>query len=107
MVVMLADQPYVTVDILNHIVDCYRESLREGRDIRCIASSCQGTIGPPILFSYQLFPILLSRLHGDEGVRRLWINGALLPDVMLELVDARVFQDIDTMNEYRHFLSSG
>lgn len=62
--VLLCDQPHVTPDLIDQLIDARREH----RTIA--ASSYGGTLGPPALFGPELFPELM-RLQGDHGAKTL------------------------------------
>ncbi|HWP81720.1 MAG TPA: nucleotidyltransferase family protein [Bacteroidota bacterium] len=61
--IMLADQPLISADTLNAIIDPYRTG---GRKI--VASEYSGTIGVPALFDKQFFPEL-TNVTGDSGAK--------------------------------------
>ena len=64
-VVMLCDQPLVSVPAIDALVQAYRSG---GKPI--IASAYDGILGVPALFDRRLFPELLA-LEGEEGARRI------------------------------------
>jgi hypothetical protein len=61
----LADQPLVTADDINTLVEVYR---RTGKSI--VASEYAGTSGAPMVLSKRLFAEVAA-LNGDEGAKRL------------------------------------
>lgn len=62
-VVLLADQPFVTADAIDRLI----ETAGAG-PWRIVASAYHGTVGPPVYFHRALFPELLT-LEGDRGAR--------------------------------------
>ena len=64
-VIMLCDQPLVSVPAIDALVQAYRSG---GKPI--IASAYDGILGVPALFDRRLFPELLA-LEGEEGARRI------------------------------------
>lgn len=62
-VVLLADQPRVTSEIIDRLIDVH---LQEGK--RIVASAYQGVVGVPALFDGALYLELLT-LEGDGGAR--------------------------------------
>jgi len=65
LLLMLADQPLVTAEHLNNLLDEW-----SGRDDEIVASAYAGTVGPPALFARGVFTDLM-RLSGDAGARAL------------------------------------
>lgn len=98
-VVMLADQPFVPVSMLNDLVTTYRCRERDDRETLCVAASYQGIPRPPVLFSYRLFSSL-KLFQGDEGARRLLRGGDSVSTVIIEYSAPDFFRDIDTPAEY-------
>ncbi len=62
-VILLADQPRITSEIINRLIGVY---LQEGK--RIVASTYQGVVGVPALFDRALYLELLT-LEGDGGAR--------------------------------------
>ncbi|WP_017721223.1 nucleotidyltransferase family protein [Kamptonema formosum] len=67
-VIMLCDQPFVSAESINKLVDTYSLS---GQPI--VASEYAGTLGVPALFSRRLFSELAS-LSGDRGAKDIIRN---------------------------------
>ncbi|MFP4505897.1 MAG: NTP transferase domain-containing protein [Cyclobacteriaceae bacterium] len=64
-IVMLCDQPYVSVDLLEKLVHTYHKSHKP-----IIASAYRGTMGVPAYFHRSYFD-RLSQLEGGTGARKL------------------------------------
>lgn len=64
-ILMVCDQPYVSANLLNELIDKHLES---GQSI--IASSYENTLGTPALFHKSLFNEL-SNLEGETGAKTL------------------------------------
>jgi len=62
-VIMLCDQPLLTPQTLNALIDAFQE-----RRSTLVASEYAGIMGVPALFSFALFPELLA-LRGENGAR--------------------------------------
>ncbi len=86
-----ADQPLLTSQVVNTIVQRYRET-----DAGIIASEFAGTRGSPVLFDRKHFDEL-SRLTGEQGGRALL---AQYPVERVEFADARWGIDVDTIADY-------
>jgi molybdenum cofactor cytidylyltransferase len=98
-VVLLADQPFVSVEMINHLLQTFRDGEGQQQPLDYVASSHQGLLQPPILFSHTLFPLLLT-LQGDEGARRIIRVNDGLHGTCIEFANARLFQDVDTPFDY-------
>jgi molybdenum cofactor cytidylyltransferase len=62
-VILLADQPLVTSDVIDAVIAAALSARRP-----VAASAYAGTLGPPVYFARALFPELLA-LAGDRGAR--------------------------------------
>ncbi len=91
-ILMVADQPYVTAVLLNNLMEVHR---KEQRSI--VASKYGTTFGTPVLFTKRFFPELLE-LTGDVGakslVRKYMKEAAFVPFPKGEI-------DIDTLEDYK------
>ncbi|MGH9899023.1 MAG: nucleotidyltransferase family protein [Pyrinomonadaceae bacterium] len=93
-VIMLCDQPLITPEIINRLVQKYRES---GKAI--VASEYSNTRGVPALFSRHLFAELMC-LGGNEGAKKIiakYINEV----VCISFSEGST--DIDTPLDYENF----
>jgi molybdenum cofactor cytidylyltransferase len=92
-VFMVADQPFVTADLLNDLIVLNK---KEQRSI--VASKYGTTFGTPVLFTKRFFPELLE-LTGDVGakslVRKYLDETAFVPFTKGEI-------DIDTVEDYKN-----
>ncbi|ULL19689.1 xanthine dehydrogenase [Paenibacillus sp. H1-7] len=66
-VVLLADQPLVSAEMINRLIGSYKEC--PGLDY--VAAGCLGAPRPPVLFAKSMFDVL-RKLEGDEGARSLF-----------------------------------
>lgn len=96
--VLLADQPYVTAKMIDDYVSAYKHEKKA-----FIASSHQGITRPPVLFDACMFPHL-HQLHGDEGARRILQMHEKEKGMMVAWQDKRYFIDIDTPGDYERLL---
>ncbi len=90
-IVLLADQPFVTSEVIDRLIDA---AAAEGR--RIVASAYHGTVGVPAFFHRALFLELLT-LEGDRGARSI-IESYPKEGVALPLPEA-VAADIDTSED--------
>ncbi|OXB98660.1 MULTISPECIES: xanthine dehydrogenase accessory protein PucB [Bacillus] len=93
-IVMLADQPFITVKLLNSLIDSY-EHLPQ---FDYVAASFQGIPQPPILFSKGIFPSL-KKLKGDQGARSIFFDKSFQGKIIV-YGDAKLFYDVDTIEDY-------
>lgn len=96
-ILMLADQPLVTADILNELIDTHR---RTGKDI--VAAAYADTVGVPVLFSRGFFP-KLAALTGNQGCKGVILGH---PDQALSLPCPEAEADIDTPADLERFSGS-
>ena len=98
-VVLLGDQPFVTVEIVDRIVAEWHAS---GAAI--VAPVYAGQRGNPVLFDRAVFADLLA-VQGDQGARAV-----LAADPsrvrLVHFDDARPLADVDTPEDYERLLSS-
>jgi len=88
---VLADQPGLTPAIFEQIIQRYRETLAP-----IVLPTFQDRRGNPVLFDRSLFEELMA-IEGDQGGRSLFTR---YPLEQVELTDAAVIQDIDTVSDY-------
>lgn len=91
--IVLADQPTLTPNLLKALVDRYHAT---GAHI--IAPFYQGRRGNPVLFDRALFPELLA-VEGDQGGRALLIRHQHEIECV-EIDDPAVILDVDTRQDY-------
>jgi molybdenum cofactor cytidylyltransferase len=91
--VLLCDQPLVTPDYLDSMIARYHEDPR-----LAVASKYEDSVlGPPCLFSKELFP-RLQALSGAQGARALL--GKLAPDQLSVLPFPDGLTDVDTWEDW-------
>lgn len=93
--IMLCDQPFVTADVLNNLIDTYHKT-----EMPIVASDYGATRGVPALFSKELFAELAS-LTADEGARRII---AKHPEQVGTIAFADGVIDIDTRHDHRQLI---
>jgi molybdenum cofactor cytidylyltransferase len=96
-VITLSDQPLVTADAVNRIVEAHYQT---GKDI--VASEYADTHGVPLFIGKRFFDEI-SALAGTEGAKRV-IDRHLEEMTTVPLVEAAF--DIDTPNDYERLTSS-
>ncbi|MEG4395443.1 nucleotidyltransferase family protein [Microcoleus sp. BROC3] len=94
-IISLADQPLVSPQIFNLLIQSYQETQKV-----IIASKYNETTGVPALFSNALFPELME-LEGDKGAKEL-IQKYIDTGVILLIPEAAI--DIDTPDDYKQLL---
>ena len=97
--VILADQPFITVLMLDEIINC----MKSNPTCNYVATTNDDLLMPPVLFSASLFPSLLD-LEGDTGARAV-LRG--IPQSMgrrIPCIDKRFVFDVDTVDDYKELL---
>ncbi len=90
-VLMLADQPLITPEIVNRLIMTH-----EAADRPIVASEYAGTVGVPVYFDREFFPHLLS-LRPQEGCKGLILGNA---DRAVRLACPEAEVDIDTPADF-------
>jgi molybdenum cofactor cytidylyltransferase len=90
--IMLCDQPLVSVTLLNDMIDAYHSSGK-----RIVACEYGGTLGAPALFDRSLIADL-ARLTGDRGAKQVIATHAA---ELCRISFPEGLVDIDTMNDYQ------
>lgn len=96
-ILMLCDQPYVTQDLLDQLMNGKKAS-RKG----ILACSYSGTVGVPALFDQTYFPELFA-LMGAEGAKKVILNhqeDVFLIDFPLGAVDLDTEEDVQKFTGY-------
>lgn len=99
-IILLADQPFVTADIINTLIDSYQKERRYS----FIAAENHHLPMPPILFSNQCFPVL-HQLKGDQGARHVIRESMINTGKMISFQDPLLFYDVDTVEDYTLLLN--
>ena len=92
---LLADQPLVTPELINSLIDLYRSNAGS-----IIVPEVHGHRGNPVLFDLKIWKDKLMELQGDAGARRII---AAHPECVasLPVESERLFFDADTEEDYR------
>jgi molybdenum cofactor cytidylyltransferase len=90
-VILLADQPFVTGEIINRLL---KAAVAQRRPI--VASAYGNTTGPPVYFGREMFPALLA-LSGDQGARSV-IEAHPAESIAVPIPDA-IAVDVDTIGD--------
>ena len=88
---MVCDQPYLSPSLINQLIQKATET-----NSTIVAAVYAGTIGTPVLFSKNFFPMLLE-LKGDNGAKKLIKEN---PNEIATVNFPRGEIDIDTTNDY-------
>ena len=98
--ILLGDQPLLTSEAINRLVDAHRAS-----HAAIVAPWAAGRRGNPVLFNRKLFGELRAT-SGDEGARS--VIAAHARKLELVEVDGTIFEDVDTPEAYERLkLSHG
>lgn len=92
---LLADQPLMPAALLDRLIRAYQQS--DGLIFQPRAFS--GRAGHPVLFAPSLFPEL-RQIRGDQGGRSL-LKAHAGEIVYLPVEDERIWQDVDTPEDYQ------
>jgi molybdenum cofactor cytidylyltransferase len=92
-ILMVADQPFVTAELLNKLMEVNR---KEQRSI--VAGKYGDTFGTPVLFSKHFFRELLE-LNGDVGAKSL-VRKYMNETAFVSFPKGDI--DIDTLDDYTH-----
>lgn len=98
--IMLADQPFITVQMLNEMIAC----MKNNPTCRFVATSFEQTIMPPALLSSAMYADLL-KLHGDRGAKAILHGDLLHKGKRLPCADQRLVFDVDTPGDYQSLLT--
>jgi molybdenum cofactor cytidylyltransferase len=90
-VVMLCDQPFVTAELIDTLIERRRETSKT-----IVVTEYGGARGVPALFARELFAEL-GQLNGPEGARQIIRNH---PDDAVAVSFAEAAIDIDTWQDY-------
>ncbi|WP_400247896.1 NTP transferase domain-containing protein [Niallia sp. JL1B1071] len=96
--VCLADQPFVTANMLSKLVKVPLHPPEE-----YVASMHNGVLMPPILFHQDVYE-KIKQLKGDWGARKLLKKG-ILQGKKIEFSEETYFVDIDTKSDYEKALA--
>ncbi|MBC8161274.1 MAG: nucleotidyltransferase family protein [Roseiflexaceae bacterium] len=92
--VLLGDQPFVGVQIIDALVQAWRES-----SAQIVAPSFGGQRGNPVLFDQRVFQEL-REVQGDQGARAI-IQANQERVLLLPFAQLRPLEDIDTPEDYQ------
>jgi len=97
--VVLADQPALTSNLLRQLVERYHATLAP-----IVAPFHRGQRGNPVLFDRSLFPELLA-VRGDRGAREVIARYKTKME-RVTCDDPAVVQDVDTLQDYETTIGS-
>ena len=93
--IMLADQPHVTSEYLNSLIEASKNN-----PSKLIASNYQGSVGVPAIFPKNYFNDLLD-LKGDKGAKNFLLQQN---NNVIKVNSTQNLLDIDTPEDYQHLL---
>jgi len=95
---LLADQPLITSDIMNHMIKAFQTS-----DAPIIIPFCDGRRGNPVIIARSLFP-RLSSLTLDSGARVIF-NEYENSILKINIENDAILFDVDTPMDYEKLLT--
>ncbi|MDE1207694.1 nucleotidyltransferase family protein [Tenacibaculum larymnensis] len=93
--IMLADQPHVTSEYLNSLIEASKKN-----PSKIITSNYQGSVGVPAIFPKKYFNDLLN-LEGDKGAKNFLLQHN---DNVIKVNSHQNLLDIDTPEDYQHLI---
>lgn len=93
-VILLADQPFITTTFLNTIITHYKNN----HFFSFVGARNKNVVSPPILISKRMFP-QLAKLTGDKGAREI-IQTYLEEGYLFALKNGENFIDVDTKGDF-------
>ncbi|WP_435255572.1 nucleotidyltransferase family protein [Tenacibaculum sp. A30] len=93
--IMLADQPHVTSEYLNSLIEASKNN-----PSKLIASNYQGSVGVPAIFPKNYFNDLLD-LKGDKGAKNFLLQQN---NNVIKVNSTQNLLDIDTPEDYQYLL---
>lgn len=93
--IMLADQPHVTSEYLNSLIEVSKKN-----PSKIITSNYQGSVGVPAIFPKKYFNDLLN-LEGDKGAKNFLLQHN---DNVIKVNSHQNLLDIDTPEDYQHLI---
>lgn len=96
--IMVCDQPALTSNHLNTLIDQYRRS-----DKKIVASSYHDTLGVPVVFGRSFFSNILM-LRDDQGAKKIIEQ---FSEQVMAVPFAPGAIDLDTMADYNAYLTGG
>ncbi|WP_018922810.1 nucleotidyltransferase family protein [Salsuginibacillus kocurii] len=98
-VVLLGDQPFITSDRINTLVNMWAQSVAGIQPLDYVASSYKNRMQPPMLLAQPLF-MSLKKLEGDQGARVLLRERSFYHGKKVEGEQKAEFIDVDTKSDY-------
>ena len=93
-VILLADQPFITTNMINDLIDLFIKN----PSCSFVASSFQECMQPPILIAKKLFPDILL-IQGDRGAKQI-LKKSMNKGILAPFYEEKLFVDIDQMKDY-------
>ncbi|CAH0995016.1 Nicotine blue oxidoreductase [Emticicia aquatica] len=95
---LTVDMPFVTARLINEMI----EKATENPEIEIVACKYDNQVGIPVLFKRPLFNDLLE-LKGDEGAKKIVLKNKE-KTALIDFPEGKF--DLDTIDEYRNFVSN-
>lgn len=97
-VVLLADQPLIKTELINELIDCYKQN----ETVYYVAAKHRGIFRPPVLFAKKTFP-LLQTLEGDQGARAIF-QQSFIKGITISYEEPALFYDVDSWSDYQKII---
>ena len=91
--ILLADQPLITTEMINELLLCFQTN----SNIGFVACSYDGLARPPVIFARRMLPDLL-QLQGDQGARHVIRKEK--SGIHIDFAIPDLFIDVDTTEDY-------
>ncbi|MCK6258240.1 nucleotidyltransferase family protein [Fictibacillus sp. KIGAM418] len=94
-IVLLADQPLITKEMINELILCFKKE----SPIAFVAACHKNCLRPPVIFSKHL-AAQVKRITGDHGARHIYRNKKYLNGKIIHYNNPSLFADVDTEEDY-------
>lgn len=99
-IIFLADQPFITIQMIERLIACIKKS----PESRFVATTYNGVISPPVLFTNKMFSSLLAT-NGDYGAKPLFTKAFLKMGKCLPCKDQHFLFDVDTPADFQQLVA--
>lgn len=96
---ILADQPLVTTEFINQLIDTYESGIGS-----IVVPVCQNRRGNPVIIDLNRWQGDIAALGGDEGARKL-ITANPQEVIKVPVEDEMLFFDVDSPTDYEFILT--
>lgn len=94
-IILLADQPFITLEVIKKMIDTYHSEYDQG--IRIVRPYYEGKAGHPVLFDQSFFQQLRT-IRGDQGGKNI-IESNINKLKTIKIFQKELNMDIDTLKD--------